>query len=66
MVFANKLDGCCRNADYGLIRLTLANIAHHASIRHGEAHKMKTPYLRLNDLLKYGAPAARPEHVNTS
>ncbi len=61
-----NLDGCCRNADYGLIRLTLANIAHHASIRHNEAHKMKTPYLRLSDLLMNGAPAIRPEPVNTS
>ena len=34
-----KTDGTCRNADYGLIRLTLANIAHHASVRYEEAKK---------------------------
>ncbi len=62
---AYKQDGCCRNADYSLIRLTLANIAHHASIRYSEAHQIKTPYLHLADLLKE-ALAKRPEIENTS
>ena len=31
-----SLDKSCRNADYGLIRLTFANIAHHAVIRYKE------------------------------
>ncbi|MCP4214919.1 MAG: hypothetical protein GY765_09690 [bacterium] len=30
-------DGTCMNADYGLIRLLLANLAHHMNIRHTEA-----------------------------
>ncbi len=46
------LDGCCRNADYGLIRLTIANIAHHATIRYKESDQLKTPYLHLADLIK--------------
>jgi hypothetical protein len=33
------LDRACRNADYGLIRLTLANIAEHALIRYLKAAK---------------------------
>lgn len=34
-----KLDRSCRNAAYGLIRLTLANIVEHAVVRHLEAVK---------------------------
>lgn len=33
------IDNRCRNADYGLIRLTLINIVEHAVIRHAEAVK---------------------------
>jgi hypothetical protein len=36
---AYKLDRSCRNASYGLIRLTLANIVEHAVVRHLEAVK---------------------------
>ena len=34
-----KIENTCRNADYGLIRILLANIAHHASVRYAEAVK---------------------------
>lgn len=34
-----SVEGSCRNADYGLIRLALANIAHHAAICYQEARK---------------------------
>ncbi|MCP4607047.1 MAG: hypothetical protein GY847_42130, partial [Proteobacteria bacterium] len=61
-----NVDITCRNADYGLIRLTLANIAHHASIRYGESHQLKTPYIHLIDLLKKDAPAVAKEIANTS
>jgi len=37
-----KLDHSCRNASYGLIRLTLANIVEHAVVRHLEAVKRST------------------------
>jgi hypothetical protein len=37
-----NLDRCHRNADYGTIRLILANICHHASIRYTEAKKSGT------------------------
>jgi hypothetical protein len=39
-----KLEKTCRNADYGLIRLTIANIAHHASVRYAEAKKSGTAF----------------------
>ena len=34
-----KIDDTCRNPDYGLIRLTLANIAHHATVGYAQAKK---------------------------
>jgi hypothetical protein len=34
-----RVEGASRNADYGLIRLTLANIAHHAVIRYEQSKK---------------------------
>jgi hypothetical protein len=33
------IDGRCRNADYGLIRLNLINIVEHAAVRHAQAVK---------------------------
>ena len=36
---AYGVEGSSKNADYGLIRLTLANIAHHASVRYQETRK---------------------------
>lgn len=38
--------GSCRNADYGLIRLNLVAIVHHAAIRYMEAMK-KTSAVQL-------------------
>lgn len=35
------LEGASRNADYGLIRLTLANIAHHTTVRYNESKKQQ-------------------------
>ncbi|MCP4110724.1 MAG: hypothetical protein GY749_35230 [Desulfobacteraceae bacterium] len=34
-----NIDRSCRNADRGLVRLTLANIVTHAVIRYNEAEK---------------------------
>ncbi|WP_244086385.1 hypothetical protein, partial [Desulforhabdus sp. TSK] len=42
------LDGSCRNADYGLIRLTLANIVEHAVVNYLEKSK-KTSTAELLD-----------------
>lgn len=37
-----RVEGASRNADYGLIRLTLANIAHNAVIRYEESRKKRS------------------------
>jgi len=37
-----NVERSCRNADYGLIRLTLANIAHHAVLRYKARQKEKS------------------------
>jgi hypothetical protein len=42
-----RLDRSCRNASYGLIRLTLANIVEHAIVRHLEAFK-RTSKIKLS------------------
>jgi hypothetical protein len=33
---AFRLERCCRNADYGLVRIYFGNIAHHALVRYAE------------------------------
>ncbi|MBT9439202.1 MAG: hypothetical protein GAS50_08415 [Desulfobacterales bacterium] len=48
------VEGSCRNADYGLIRLTLANIAHHAAIRYQEARKQSQANTLLTPILESG------------
>ena len=45
------LDGSCRNASYGLIRLTLVNIAEHAIVRYLEAVKRSPKPKLLNETL---------------
>ncbi len=47
-----NIDRAHRNADYGLIRLTLANIAHHAVIRYKERGENPCPTDTLNQILK--------------
>ncbi|MBW2740331.1 MAG: hypothetical protein JRE64_16135 [Deltaproteobacteria bacterium] len=51
---AYGVEGSCRNADYGLIRLTLANIAHHAAIRYQEARKQSEANTLLTPILESG------------
>lgn len=51
------VEGSCRNADYGLIRLALANIAHHAAIRYQEARKQS----EANDLPIHILESAFPD-----
>ena len=46
------LDRACRNADYGLIRLTLANIVEHAVIRYMESVKTSSQEKLLTQTLK--------------
>jgi len=50
------LDRAHRNADYGLIRLTLANIAEHAVIRYIEAVKHSSETEVFNQIMKQIAP----------
>ena len=60
-----NLDNTCRNAQYGLIRLTLANIAHHASVRYAEA-RMDGNALDALSFLKRKASEAPPQAVAQS
>ncbi len=60
-----NLDNTCRNAHYGLIRLTLANIAHHASIRYAEA-KMAGSALDAISFLRNEAADSPPQAVAQS
>jgi hypothetical protein len=53
-----RVEGACRNADYSLIRLTLANIAHHAVIRYEEAKK------QLSDKNSVGFIDDPPEKIS--
>jgi hypothetical protein len=50
------LDKAHRNADYGLIRLTLANIVEHAVIRYIEAVKHSSADELFNQIMKQLAP----------
>ncbi len=43
-----NIENTCRNADYGLIRITLAFIAHHASVRYREESKSPSAPLGKN------------------
>ena len=60
-----NLDNTCRNAHYGLIRLTLANIAHHASVRYAEA-RMDGNALDALSFLKRKAAEPPPRPVAQS
>ncbi|MCP4489842.1 MAG: hypothetical protein GY820_21365 [Gammaproteobacteria bacterium] len=52
VVDSYNIDGAHRNADYGLIRLYLANIVHHAVIRRIEALKTASPEELLRKVLQ--------------
>ena len=60
-----NLDNSCRNVRYGLIRLTLANIAHHASVGYAEA-KMAGNTLDALSFLERKAAEAPPRAVAQS
>jgi len=51
-----RVDRAHRNADYGLIRLTLANIVEHAVIRYSEAVKQSSENEVFNQIIKQIAP----------
>jgi len=51
-----RVDRAHRNADYGLIRLTLANIVEHAVIRYSEAVKQSSENEVFNQIMKQIAP----------
>jgi hypothetical protein len=50
------LDKSCRNADYGLVRLSLVNIVEHAVIRYLEAVKRSSETELFNQTLREIAP----------
>jgi hypothetical protein len=51
------LDKSCRNADYGLVRLSLVNIVEHAVIRYLEAVKRSSEIELFNQTLREITPA---------
>jgi hypothetical protein len=53
------VESASRNADYGLIRLTLANIAHHCSVRY-EVSKKRQGEKAVTPRPIDGKPAATP------
>jgi hypothetical protein len=62
---AYRLDRSCRNADYGLIRLTLANIVEHAVVGYLEALKTCSKEKLLNETLHKFAIIYREEYLDT-
>jgi hypothetical protein len=60
------LDRSCRNADYGLIRLTLVNIAEHAVIRYLETVKKSSPELILAQMTASFSSAPQTAFFDTS
>lgn len=60
-----KLDRSCRNASYGLIRLTLANIVEHAVVRHLEAVKRSSKQKLLAQTLHKIGIIYREEFFDT-
>ncbi len=60
-----NVEGSCRNADYGLIRLTLANIAHHAAIRYQEARKQSEANALPIHILESAFPDTPYEYLDT-
>jgi len=62
---AYRLDRSCRNAYYGLIRLTLANIVEHAVVGYLEALKTCSKEKLLNETLHKFAIIYREEYLDT-
>ena len=60
------VESACRNADYGLIRLTLANIAHHSTIRYKESKKPSLVDGMLLDLMENARTEAACEFQDTT
>jgi len=59
------LDRSCRNASYGLIRLTLANIVEHAVVRHLEAVKRSSKEKLLAQTLNKIGVIYREQFLDT-
>ncbi len=60
-----NLDGAHRNADYGLIRLMLANIAHYGTIRYIEAKRDSSVHDLINQVLGINLSESQPEYLDT-
>jgi hypothetical protein len=59
-------EGASRNADYGVIRLTLANIAHHAVVRYEVTKKETTANDMRTQILEAALSGATPEYQDSS
>ena len=62
---AYGLEGSSRNADYGSIRLMLANIAHHASVRYQAAVKKSSANALATRILESAAPRISHEYQDS-
>lgn len=61
-----RLDRACRNTDYGLIRLTLVNIAEHALIRYLEAVKKLSEEKLLTQTLGTICPSLQLRYLKAA
>jgi len=60
-----RLDRSCRNADYGLIRLTIANIVAHAVVRYLEASRSSSKEKLRDRTLREMGVIYREEYLDT-
>lgn len=63
---AYNIEGASRNADYGLIRLTLANIAHHAVVRYQVTKQDFTANAVRTQILEGALSSATLEYQDSS
>ena len=63
---AYGVEGSSRNADYGLIRLTLANIAYHAVVRHQVKKKDASVNAMQAQILEGALSGATLEYQDSS
>ncbi|MBI4596504.1 MAG: hypothetical protein HY730_09040 [Candidatus Tectomicrobia bacterium] len=66
MIDSYHLDSSCRNADYGLIRLTLVNIVEHATLRFLESSKNSSEKALLELTLENISPLFRQQFLNSA
>ncbi len=66
LIDSYRLDSSCRNADYGLIRLTLVNIVELATLRFLDALKNSSEKTLFEQALEKISPLFRQEFLNSA